>query len=176
MSDNIKVNQCTVRLIIDDLTALNVEAFVFYARSDLTLGAGFGNAISMRGGPTIREELERIGFAEASETVITAAGELKAKYIIHAVGPAFQEEDAENKLRITMENVLKCADENGISQLAFPAMGTGFYCIPLGSCSKVMIESIKKYLSGKTGLSEIIICANDNREYRAFVTALASES
>ena len=174
MSDSIKINQSTIRLIKGDLTALDVEAFVFYARSDLALGAGFGNAISMRGGPSIKEELEKLGSIESGEAVATAAGELKAGYIIHAAGPAFQEENTESKLQITMENALKCADEKGIKQLAFPPMGAGFFAIPLPVCAKVMIEAIRKYLSGETGLNEVIICAADNREYKPFDAELAA--
>ncbi len=172
MSVNIKINQTTLRLIKDDLTALDVEAFVFYARSDLVLGSGYGTEISIRGGPSIKAELNKIGSAEQLESVITSAGELKTKHIIHAVGPAFQEEDIENKLSTTIENVLKCADSNGITQLAFPLMGIGFYGILMDSCIKIMTDSISKYLSENIGLKEVIICANDNREYRPFAAKL----
>ncbi len=174
MPDSVKINQSTIRLIKGDLTALDVEAFVFYARPDLALGSGFGNAISMRGGSTIKEELEKIGGIKSGEAVATAAGELKAGYIIHAAGPAFHEENIEGKLLITMENALKCAEEKGIKQLAFPPMGAGFFAVPLPVCAKVMIESIKRYLSGDTGIKEVIICAADNRDYKSFAVELAA--
>jgi O-acetyl-ADP-ribose deacetylase (regulator of RNase III) len=125
MSESKKINQTEVELIKDDLTALDVESFVFYARTDLKLGTGYGNAISMRGGPTIQAELDKMDGAQAGDAVISGGGLLKAKYIIHAVGPMFQEENLEDKLKRTMENVLKAADEKGITQLAFPMMGVG---------------------------------------------------
>jgi O-acetyl-ADP-ribose deacetylase (regulator of RNase III) len=77
---------------------------------------------------------------------------------------------------ITINNTLKLADEKGIAQLAFPLMGVGFYGILLNSCINIMIESIGKYLTGKNGLSEVIICANDNREYRFFAEKFANLS
>lgn len=176
MSNSKTINRSTLSLIKGDLTALEVEAFVFYARTDMTLGAGFGNAISMRGGPSIKEELDKIGSIEPGKAVVTAAGELKASCIIHAAGPTFQEENSDDKLQTTMENALKCADEKGVKQLAFPPMGAGFYGIPLPVCAKIMINSIKDYLSGETGISEVIICAADNREYQPFDAEFAANS
>ncbi len=147
MSESIIINQTTVRLIKDDLTALEVEAFVFYARSDLTLGSGYGNAISTRGGPKIKAELDKIGGAAETEAIVSGAGMLKAEYIVHAVGPSFQAENLESKFRTTVENALKCADKKGIKQLAFPIMGIGFYGVTPDVSLKIMFESIKKHLS-----------------------------
>jgi len=169
VSDNSRLN-----LIRGDLTNLEVEAFVFYAQSDLSLGSGFGNAISMRGGPTIKQELDKAEKVNMGESFISAAGELKAKFIVHSVGPAFLEENIEEKLKITIENSLKCAEDKGITQLAFPPMGAGFYGIPLPVCAKIMVDTVKNYLSNKTGLKEVIICAADDREYKPFADKLAN--
>jgi len=174
MSISKKINQSDFRLIKDDLTALDVEAFVFYAQSNLALGSGFGNAISMRGGPSIKKELDELGSLDVGQAIASKAGELKAKYIIHAVGPGFQEENTETKLQTTIISALKCAEKQGIKQLAIPLMGVGFYGIPLPVCSKIMIKTIKDHLADNTTLSEVIICANDNREYRAFEKEFAS--
>ena len=170
MSINFQINQTTLDLIKGDLTALEVESFVFYAREDLVLGAGFGNAISTRGGPTIKAELEKIGKVEPFVAVVSSAGNLSVKSIIHAVGPKFQEENFNSKLKTTMENTLKKADEKGILEIAFPLMGAGFYGIPFDTCIQVMLETINKHLSGTTGLKKVILCANDNRELRMFET------
>jgi len=166
MSVNIKINQSTLRLIKDDLTALDVEAFVFYARPDLKLGSGYGNAISTRGGPSIKKELDGIGSANLTESVITAAGSLKAEFIIHAVGPAFQEEDIETKLRKTIENALKTISDKGIKKVGFPLMGIGFYGIAPDASINILLESIKSFVSQNNSIEEITICANDNREFR----------
>ena len=95
MSHEKQIKQSTLRVVKGDITDTEVEAFVFYARSDLQLGAGFGNAIAVRGGQSIQKELETLGNVELGESVVTEAGKLKAKYIVHAVGPAFQEEKIE---------------------------------------------------------------------------------
>ena len=127
MPDELKVKQSLIRLMKGDITALEIEAFVYYARPDLVLGTGFGGAISVRGGPKIQEELKKLGVIGTGEAVTTSAGNMKAKYIIHAVGPRFQEEDLEGKLRTTTLNVLRQGGEKGIKQLGFPAMGRRFF-------------------------------------------------
>jgi O-acetyl-ADP-ribose deacetylase (regulator of RNase III) len=159
---------------MQDITDFPVEAFVFYARPNLALGAGFGNAIAMRGGPSIKAELERIGSLPLLEAVVTAAGNLKAKHIVHAVGPAFQEENIETKLKTTILNALRCAEEKGIKQLAFPLMGAGFFGVPLTTSAEIMIGALKEYLASGSHLAEIILCANDGREYRAIAGQMAS--
>ena len=166
MSESKKINQTEVELIKDDLTALDVESFVFYARPDLKLGTGYGNAISMRGGPTIQAELDKMEGAQANDAVISGAGLLKAKYIIHAVGPVFQEENLESKLKQTIENVLKAADKQGITQLAFPMMGVGFYGILPDKSLTIMFNAFKSHLINGSSLKKLTICAGDNREYK----------
>jgi O-acetyl-ADP-ribose deacetylase (regulator of RNase III) len=163
-----RINNSTIRLDKGDLTALDIEAIVFYTQPDLKLGAGFGNAISVRGGPTIQEELKTLGSISVGEAVITRAGELKSEFIIHTVGPRFQEPDTEEKLHKTMQRVLNLAEEKGIKRIAFPPMGTGFYGIPLDVSANVMLSAIRNHLSGNSNLSEVLICVMDKREYTAF--------
>jgi len=151
-----------------DLTMMAIEAIVFYAQHDLLLGSGFGNAIVVRGGSSIQEELKAYGTMSTGEAVITSAGELKSNYIIHAVGPRFRESDIEEKLSATMQSVLRIAEENKIREICFPPMGTGFYGIPLELSARVMFEVIQKHLSGNTVLEKVIVCLNDQRELNAF--------
>jgi O-acetyl-ADP-ribose deacetylase (regulator of RNase III) len=161
------IENCTIRLIQQDITDFEVEAIVFYARTDLALGAGFGSAITRRGGPSVKAELDKIGSVKPTEAVVTAGGNMKTRYIVHAAGPTFQEERLEQKLQTTILNALKCAEEKGIRQIALPPMGTGFYGVPLSSCREVMIGSFREYLTHGGAIREIVICANDPREYRA---------
>src|SRR5271165_5614120 len=100
------VHGAVVRLQQDDLTALAVDAFVYYAREDLALGSGFGAAIQSRGGDTIKKELAAIGGVRMGGAVMTAAGNLKARHIIHACGPKFQEANLEEKLRACVSAAL----------------------------------------------------------------------
>ena len=94
-----EINGKIVRVTSGDITELDVDGFVFYATPDLKLGTGVGNAVSLRGGQKILEELNQIGEKAVGEAVATGAGKLKADCIIHAVGPGFQEEDTPEKLR-----------------------------------------------------------------------------
>ncbi|MHC4470081.1 MAG: macro domain-containing protein, partial [Planctomycetota bacterium] len=114
MPEGNPVESTPLELVRGDVTLLEVDAFVFYATHDLKLGSGFGGAIAVRGGPSIQEELDELGPLETCEAVVSAAGELKAKHIIHAVGPRFEEPGVEDKLRRTMRNVLALADEKGV--------------------------------------------------------------
>ncbi|MDH4266610.1 MAG: macro domain-containing protein, partial [Deltaproteobacteria bacterium] len=97
-----------------------------------------------------------------------SGGNLEARYIIHAVGPRFQEENLEEKLRSTMLNALRRAEENGVRSLAFPAMGVGFYGIPPEVCARETLGAVRKYLENPTGLREIIFCLIDSRELKPF--------
>jgi O-acetyl-ADP-ribose deacetylase (regulator of RNase III) len=162
------IEKCTIRLIQQDFTDFEVEAIVFHARTDLALGAGFGSAITRRGGPSVKAELDKIGSVKPTQAVITAGGSMKTRYIVHAAGPTFQEEQLEQKLQATILNALRCAEEKGIRQIAFPPMGAGFYGVPLSSCRETMLRSFREYLANGGAIREIIICANDPREYRAF--------
>jgi len=168
MPDEIKVNQSVIRLTTGFIVDLNVDAIVYYARPDLALGSGFGTAISTKGGPKVQEELKKIGGVETTEAVMTSGGNLKAKYIIHAVGPRFQEENLEEKLLQTTLNALRRAEENRVQSLAFPAMGAGFYGVSLEVCARVTLEAAKKYLEDSKSLREVIFCLRDSREYKTF--------
>ena len=174
VSEGSRVNRSVVRLIKDDITELEVEAFVFYAQPDLAIGSGFGTAISVRGGPTIQAEVQDLAPVATGEAVVSAAGKLKAEHIIHAVGPRFQEPDIEAKLRTTVLNCLKCAEEKKVKTIAFPAMGAGYYGIDPDLCARVMLEVIKNHLQGETSIEKVIICVLDTRQYNSFQGPLAA--
>lgn len=157
-----------IELMIGDYTLLEVDVLVFYAQPNLELGSGFGTAISIRGGPTVKKELEGLGPVETCQVVITGAGKLKAKQIIHAVGPRFQEENTEEKLRETILNTLKSAEEAAARTIAFPPMGTGFYGIPLDLCARLLVQCVSGFLKTSSTLERAIICVQDSREYEPF--------
>ncbi len=174
MPDHLQVNNGVIRLVTGDITLLEIDAFVFYAQHDLKLGSGYGTAVSLRGGPSIQEELDAIGAAATTDVVVTDAGKLTAKHIVHAVGPRFQEEDLEGKLRTTVLNCLKAADAKGVAGLAFPAMGAGFYGVPLPVCAEVSLRAMSDYLCQETGLKDVVVCLLDNREFKPFADQLSA--
>jgi O-acetyl-ADP-ribose deacetylase (regulator of RNase III) len=167
-----RLHDATVRLTRDDITLLDVDAFVFYASHDLVLGTGYGTAISARGGPTIQKELQPLAPLETGQVVATGAGDLTAKHILHAVGPRFQEPELEEKLLRTMVNTLALAESLGVRRLAFPPMGAGFYGIPPELCARVMLESLERHLAGETRIEDVIVCVLDARQYQSFGAAL----
>jgi O-acetyl-ADP-ribose deacetylase (regulator of RNase III) len=163
-----KIQRTVLRLQQGDLTALPVDAFVYYAREDLALGSGYGTAIQLRGGDAIKKELEVLGAIRMGQSVVTTAGRLKAKKIIHACGPKFHEPSLKEKLHDCMLSALTVADQNGFRTLAFPAMGAGFYGVPLPLCGSVMLEAVRDFVQKETSLEEIIICVVDRREFAVF--------
>jgi O-acetyl-ADP-ribose deacetylase (regulator of RNase III) len=174
MANEMKVGSSSLRLQKTDVTNLEVDSFVYYAQHDLVLGSGFGTAIAMRGGPSIQEELSKMGPLETTQVAISAAGEMKSKYIVHAVGPRFQEEGLEDKLKATILNSLKAAEEKGVKSIAFPPMGAGFYGVPLDVSARITLETIKQYLAGDTKIADVVVCLHDNRELKPFESQLAS--
>lgn len=157
-----------VSLVKGDITELDVDAFVHDITEDLKLGSGFGSAIQQRGGIVIQKELDQVGHLPVGQAVITQAGILKAEYIIHANGPKFKEENEEGKLRSAVKSSLALADEKGLKKLAFPAMGTGIYQVPMDLCARVMVDTVVEHLANGSSLDEVFFVVQDTREYGPF--------
>jgi O-acetyl-ADP-ribose deacetylase (regulator of RNase III) len=162
-----KIGNKVVRLIRGDITDLEVEAFAFDITSDCALGSGYGGAIAQRGGKAVQIELDAVGTLPTGQAVVTTAGEMKARYVIHTNGPKFHEPDTEEKLREATRSVMRKADENGITELALPPIGTGMYQVPLDLCARVMVDAVTEHLeSGATSLEVVSFVALDSREYK----------
>ena len=114
------VNGKVIRLVQGDLTELAVDAIVNAANVHLVLGGGVAGAIRSKGGPSIQQECDRIGGTTVGQAVVTGAGNLKARYVIHAVGPSYGEGNEDEKLRDATLNSLKRATEKGM-QLHCPS-------------------------------------------------------
>lgn len=173
MVEEKKVKDGKIRIEISDPTDIEIDAFVYYARENLDLGSGFGTAISVRGGPSIQEELKKIGRLETGEAVVTSAGDMKAQYIVHAVGPKFLEDDTEKKLATAVESALKAAEKKGIKRLAMPAMGAGFYGVPIDTSADITISTVSKYLQNSSKIDEVILCMLDSKQYKAYQQRMA---
>jgi O-acetyl-ADP-ribose deacetylase (regulator of RNase III) len=162
---NGKIISLVVGFIID---IRNMDGLVYYARPDLKLGTGFGTAISIQGGPKVQEELKKVGSANTTDVIVTGGGNLQTRCILHAVGPRFQEEDSEEKLRKTTLNALRKAEEHKLQKIAFPAMGAGFYGIPLDVCARVTLGTVRDFLGKAVELHEAVFCLRDSRELKVF--------
>jgi O-acetyl-ADP-ribose deacetylase (regulator of RNase III) len=84
------------------------------------------------------------------------------------VGPRFQEENLEEKLKATILNTLKKAEEYKLQRIVFPAMGTGFYGVPLDACARMSLEIVREFLPKAASLKEVVFCLRDSREHKPF--------
>lgn len=163
-----RVKNSVIELVQGDITELEADAIVNAANAALKLGGGVAGAIARKGGPRIQEECNRIGGTFVGGAVLTTAGNLRAKYVIHAVGPRSGEGNEDEKLKNATLNSLKLADEHKLRSIAFPAISTGIFGFPLDRCAKIMVSNAVSYLQGKTGIEKVIFCLFDARSYQAF--------
>jgi O-acetyl-ADP-ribose deacetylase (regulator of RNase III) len=157
-----------LKLTEGNIVLLDVEAVVNAANTSLVLGGGVAGAIRSYGGPSIQEECNRIGPIQVGEAVATNAGNLKAKYVIHAVGPVSGEGKEEEKLCNATLNSLKIAEEKKIRDIAFPAISTGIFGFPIERCSVIMLKAAMEFLENHEYPQEIIFCLYGQEAYSVF--------
>ncbi|MDX1644208.1 MAG: macro domain-containing protein [Thermoanaerobaculia bacterium] len=165
---SIRLNDTQLDLIEADITELDVEAIVNAANTDLKLGSGVAGAIREKGGPSIQQECDRIGGTPVGTAVITGAGNLEAKHVIHAVGPKMGEGDEDRKLSSAVRSSLALADRHGLRSIAIPAISTGTYGFPLDRCARITLTEVHRYLQGGTKLQRVVICLYDEKAFKTF--------
>jgi O-acetyl-ADP-ribose deacetylase (regulator of RNase III) len=146
------LGETRLSLLLGNITQQDVDAIVNAANSSLMGGGGVDGAIHRAGGPAILEECKAIvakqGRLPAGEAVITTGGRLKAKYVIHTVGPVWQggsyRED--EVLANAYCNSLRVAVENNVKTIAFPSISTGIYGFPVERASKIALETVKRFV------------------------------
>jgi len=138
-----------------DLTEQDVDAVVNAANNDLQLGGGVAGAIARKGGPAIQDACNQHGPVPLGEAAVTTAGNLKARYVIHAASMALGRKTTESNLRASTRNSLRRAKEKGLATVAFPAVGTGIAGFPMRRCAEVMLEEAAAHLAGETSLEEV---------------------
>ena len=162
------IKNSILKLVQGDITELNTEVIVNAANAQLILGGGVAGTIRRKGGAKIQEECYKIGESLVGGAVITTGGNLKAKHVIHAVGPRMGEGDEDAKLRNAVLDSLKLMDEHGLKTIAFPAISTGIFGYPIEKCAKIMILTAKKYLAGETQIREVVFCLYSQPDYEVF--------
>ena len=173
---DVKIAGRTLELVEGDITEIQTDAIVNAANDRLILGAGVAGAIRRKGGPEIQAECDRIGGTFVGGAVITTGGKLKAKHVIHAVGPRMGEGDEDRKLRDATVNSLRLADEHHLKSLAFPAISTGIFGFPLERCAQIMLGAVIAYLRGKTHLERVVFCLFGRESYQVFAVQLKRET
>ena len=153
------INGKQLVLLQGDITEMGTDAIVNAANKDLVLGAGVAGAIRSKGGPAIQVECNRIGGAPVGGAAITTGGDLKARYVIHAVGPRMGEGDEDQKLAGATRNSLNLAQEKGLKSIAFPAISTGIFGFPKDRCARIMLSTVAETLrQEETTLKEVVFC------------------
>jgi len=164
----LKVGNSVISLVQGDITELDTDVIVNAANAQLILGGGVAGAIKKKGGPKIQQECNKIGGTFVGGAVITNGGNLKAKHVIHAVGPRIGEGDEDLKLKNATLNSLKLMDEYQLKTIAFPAISTGIFGYPIDRCAKIMITITKEYLQGKTQIRKVIFCLFTTSDFEVF--------
>ncbi|MCK4403772.1 MAG: macro domain-containing protein [candidate division Zixibacteria bacterium] len=154
-----------IRLIQGDITEQEVDAVVNAANNHLWMGAGVAGAIKRKGGVEIEEEAMSKGPIPVSEAVVTKAGNLKAKYVIHAAVMGQDLITNEEYIRNATLNSLKRAEELKIESIAFPAFGTGVGGFSADECARIMLGEIKDFSKKAKHLEEVRFVLFDKENY-----------
>jgi O-acetyl-ADP-ribose deacetylase (regulator of RNase III) len=170
------IGNCVLELCDGDITEMDTDAIVNAANAQLALGGGVAGAIRNKGGPSIQAECDKIGGTFVGGAVITTAGNLKARHVIHAVGPRMGEGNEDEKLKNATLNSLKVADENNLKSISFPAISAGIFGFPIERCAKIMVKTAISYLKGRTGLDKVVFCLFGQDSYKVFADRLGQET
>jgi len=168
----IEINHKPLELVKGDITEQESDAIVNAANSSLILGAGVAGAIRSKGGPTIQQECDQIGGCPVGGAAITTGGNLKAKHVIHAVGPRIGEGNEDEKLKNATLRSLKVANDNGLKSISFPAISTGIFGFPIKRCAEIMLSNTIAYLKGDTGVEKVIFCLYGQEAFDVFKETL----
>jgi O-acetyl-ADP-ribose deacetylase (regulator of RNase III) len=175
----VMVNKTKISVIEGDITRQDTDAIVNAANSGLMGGGGVDGAIHRAGGPAILEDCRKIvarqGRLPTGKAVITTGGNLKARYVIHTVGPIWyggSKNEAE-LLRSAYHECLKLANENKLASISFPSISTGAYGYPVDEAAKIAVSTVVSFLKQQaTSLKEVVFVLFDSQTYRSYQTAL----
>ncbi len=165
-----KTGNTTIRLVSADLTERDVDAIVNAANSHLQHGGGVAGAIVRKGGRVIQDESDRIGFVPVGGAAITSGGKLKARYVIHAVGPRMGEGDEDNKLKRAVNSILTLATEERLKSISVPAISAGIFGFPKDRCAKILVGETASFLKSKpdSSLELVEFCIFDQEAFGFF--------
>jgi O-acetyl-ADP-ribose deacetylase (regulator of RNase III) len=157
-----------------DITLARVDAIVNAANERLQLGAGVAGAIRSRGGQSIQKECDRIGHCAVGEAVVTGAGNLPARWVIHTVGPVWRggDEDEEVTLASAVLAALGRAEEVGAKSVALPAISTGVFDFPVDRAAEIAIAAAHSFARTARVVERIVFCLYDARTFEVFRKAL----
>jgi O-acetyl-ADP-ribose deacetylase (regulator of RNase III) len=177
-----QVGKAILQLIKGDITDIEADAIVNAANSSLMGGGGVDGAIHHKGGPKILEECKRIRATEwpdglpTGKAVITSGGNLKAKYVIHTVGPVWLggfHVEAE-LLKQAYKNSLKLAFAKGLKTIAFPSISTGAYGYPIEDASRIAVRTVKDFLEKEDKLERVVFVLFSENDFQVYLRTAKS--
>lgn len=171
-----KINRTQISLIQGDITNMEIDAIVNAANSSLMGGGGVDGAIHRRGGPTILEECINIRKTELPEglptghAVITSGGNLRAKFVIHTVGPIWRGgKDGEAELLANAyRNSLRLAHEKELRTIAFPSISTGAYGYPIYEASRIALQTVKDFVAEENDIDKIVFVLFSEHDLKVY--------
>ena len=166
-----------IEILKADITEIQVDAIVNAANTSLLGGGGVDGAIHRKGGKAILDECIQIrnkqGGCKTGEAVITTAGNLPSKFVIHTVGPVWNgdKEEKKNLLAACYQNSLELAVENNIKTIAFPGISTGIYHFPKDKAAEIAIKSIRNF-DKISEIEKVIFVSFDDESYKIYTDLL----
>ncbi|MBI3920407.1 MAG: O-acetyl-ADP-ribose deacetylase [Armatimonadetes bacterium] len=170
----VTINQSTLELLEGDITQQDTEAIVNAANTTLLGGGGVDGTIHREGGPQILEECRKLNGCPTGEAKITGGGRLKARYVIHTVGPVYSgggRGEAE-KLASCYRRSLEVASANGVTSVAFPSISTGAYRYPIDEAARLALSTVMDYLKSHQDLREVRFVLFGQPAFDAYCEAL----
>jgi len=166
----ITVGRSKLELVQGDITQQDTQAIVNAANSSLLGGGGVDGAIHRAGGPQILEECRRIGGCPPGEARITSGGRLKAKYVIHTVGPIYRDggHGEPETLSNAYHNSLALASQRGIQSVAFPSISTGAYGYPIEQAARIALQTAMAYLGAHPEIELVRFVLFGSAAYQAY--------
>lgn len=174
---HVDIKGTTVELVEGDVTDQDTDAIVNAAHPDLLGGQGVDGAVHTKGGPEILAECRRIRGCPVGCAVITGAGKLRARFVIHAVGPVYDAERDESPLLASAyRNSLRIAAAYGLESVSFPSISTGAFCFPMDVAAPVALGTVVSFVEKEEHglrLVRFVLYPRENRRaYSIFAKAL----
>ena len=158
-----------LRIVHGDITLEEVDAIVNPANKHLRHGGGVAGAIVRKGGWVIQEESNKLAPVEVGSAVITTAGNLPSKFVVHTVGPVWGEGKEEEKLRSAIRSAITLADEKGLKSISIPAVSTGIFGYPKKEGTGVILDEAVKTLEECKNIEEVRLCNIDEETCNLFL-------
>jgi len=165
----------TVELVLGDITLQVTEAIVNAANSGLRGGAGVDGAIHRVGGPEIMRECRQLGGCPTGSARLTTAGLLKARFVIHAVGPVWRGGDSGEAelLAGAYRESLELANQHGVTSVSFPSISTGAYRYPLDQAAPLALDTVISHLEGDTSVRTVVFVLFNEAAFDAYNVVMA---